>query len=79
MRELQFDVVLMDVRMPGMDGLTATRFIKECQPQAKVVLLSMYAEHQDEALDAGADAFLGKGEAAERLLDLLSVIMQKRG
>jgi CheY-like chemotaxis protein len=78
-RELQFDVVLMDVRMPGMDGLTATRLIKECRPQVKVVVLSMYAEHQDEALDAGADAFLGKGEAAERLLDLLSVMIWEGG
>jgi CheY-like chemotaxis protein len=78
-RELQFDVVLMDVRMPGMDGLAATRLIKECQPQVKVVVLSMYAEHREEALDAGADAFIGKGEAAERLLDLLSMVMQEGG
>jgi CheY-like chemotaxis protein len=78
-RELPLDVVLMDVRMPEMDGLAATRLIKECRPQVKVIALSMYVEHQDEALAAGADAFIGKGEAAERLLRLLSDLMQVEG
>jgi CheY-like chemotaxis protein len=78
-RELPLDVVLMDVRMPEMDGLAATRLIKECRPQVKVIALSMYVEHQDEALAAGADAFIGKGEAAERLLRLLSDLMQGEG
>jgi len=75
--QLQPDLVLMDVRMPEIDGLEATAQIKGRWPQVKVVILSMYAEHQDEALAAGADAFVGKGEAPETLLDLLSAIMQK--
>jgi CheY-like chemotaxis protein len=78
-KELPPDAVLIDVRMPEMDGLEATTKIKALCPHVKVIVLSMYAEHQDEALNAGADAFLGKGEAAERLLDLLSVVMQEGG
>jgi DNA-binding NarL/FixJ family response regulator len=76
-RELQPDVVLMDVRMPEIDGLKATVQIKALWPQVKVIVLSMYVEYQDEALAVGADAFVGKGEAPEKLLDLLSAVMQR--
>jgi len=75
-RELRPDAVLMDVRMPEMDGLKATVQIKALWPQVKVVVLSMYLEYQDEALALGADAFVGKGEAPDRLLDLLSAVVQ---
>jgi DNA-binding NarL/FixJ family response regulator len=73
-RELQPDVVLMDVRMPEVDGLKATVQIKALWPEVKVIVLSMYTEYHDEALAAGADAFVGKGEAPDKLLDLLSVV-----
>jgi DNA-binding NarL/FixJ family response regulator len=76
--ELRPDVVLMDVRMPELDGLQATRQIVVRWPQVKVVVLSMYAEHRNEALTAGADAFVGKEEAPEKLLDVLSEVV-KRG
>ena len=55
------DVVLMDMRMPVMDGLEATKIIKRNWPQIRVVILSMYPDYQSEALSAGADAFLVKG------------------
>jgi DNA-binding NarL/FixJ family response regulator len=67
----QPDVALMDVRMPGMDGLEATRRIKARWPQVKVIVLSLYGEYADEALAAGADAFVSKGEPAGRLLAAL--------
>jgi DNA-binding NarL/FixJ family response regulator len=76
-KELQPDVVLMDVRMPEVDGLKATVQIKALWPQVKVILLSMYPEYRGEALAAGADAFIGKGEAPDELLNLLSTVMQK--
>ena len=66
------DVVLMDVRMPGMDGLAATRYIKAHWPRVKVVVLTLYGEYEAEALAAGADAFIGKGEPPGRLLAVLS-------
>lgn len=68
------DVVLMDVCMPEMDGLQATRLIKARWPQIKVIVLSMYAETKGEALAAGADAFIDKGEPPERLLATLSAV-----
>jgi len=65
------DVVLMDVRMPLIDGLEATRLIKDRWPEVKVIILTMYPFHQAEALAAGADAFLVKGCTAEDLLETI--------
>jgi len=61
-------VALLDVRMPVMDGLQATRMIKNSWPQVKVVLISMYSDYQEEALGSGADAFLVKGCPADELI-----------
>ena len=76
-RERQPDLVLMDVRMPGLDGMEATVQIKANWPQIKIIVLSMYPEYREEALAAGADAFASKGEASDRLLDLVSAVLQK--
>jgi two-component system NarL family response regulator len=65
------DVVLMDARMPVMDGLEATRFIKAHYPGVRVIILSMYPEYEDEAKTCGADAFVSKGESPDKLLDAL--------
>jgi DNA-binding NarL/FixJ family response regulator len=62
------DTVLMDAKMPTMDGLTATRLIKERWPEVKVIVLTMYGAHRADAIAAGADAFLVKGCRADELL-----------
>ena len=72
--ERQPDVALMDICMPGMDGLQATRIIKARWPQVKVIVLTIYGEYEAEAMAAGADAFIGKGEPPGRLLSILSAI-----
>ena len=69
------DLVLMDVRMPVMDGLQATRHIKRHWPQIKVIVLSMYVDYQVDALAAGADAFMSKGESPENVLDRISQLL----
>jgi len=68
-------LVLMDARMPEMDGLQATLQLKIKWPQIKVVVLSMYGEYEAEALAVGADAFVGKGEPPDRLLSVLSAVI----
>jgi len=62
------DAVLMDAKMPAMNGMAATRVIKARWPQTKVIILTMYEIYRDEALDSGANAFLVKGCSAEELL-----------
>lgn len=65
------DVVLIDVRMPMLDGLEATRRIKGRWPQVRVVVLTLYETYHAAALAAGADTFLLKGCATADLLDVI--------
>ena len=65
------DVVLMDVEMPGLDGLDATRQIKASWPQVAVIVLTIHAGHLGAALVAGADAFFCKGVPTEELVEAI--------
>lgn len=62
------DVALIDVRMPILDGLDATRRIKERWPGTRVVAISMCGAFRVGAAAAGADAFLVKGGASDELM-----------
>lgn len=61
------DLVLMDLQMPVMDGLQATRIIKQRWPQVKVIVLTIYIDCAARAHQAGADAFLIKGCSTEEM------------
>jgi DNA-binding NarL/FixJ family response regulator len=66
------DVVLIDIRMPVMNGLEATHHIKSHWPEIKVIALTMYDAYRPEALAVGVDAFLLKGCPVEELLGVMS-------
>ena len=70
--ECKPDLLLMDARMPDMDGIEATRIINSISPHVPVIMLSLYPEYEADALAAGATAFVSKGEPPERLLEVLS-------
>ena len=71
--EYRPDVVLMDLEMPVLDGVQATRLIKQQWPAVTVIVLTVYAVEQPAALAAGADAFVIKGGTPEWLLAALGV------
>lgn len=55
------DVVIIDAKMPIMNGLEATRIIKKKWKRIRVIILTMHDDIREEAIAAGADAFLVKG------------------
>lgn len=67
------DLVVMDIRMPGMGGLEATRVLKRVLPQVRVVILTVSEEEADlfEAVRAGAQGYLLKDLSASSAVDLL--------
>ncbi|MFD7874876.1 response regulator [Streptomyces sp. NPDC059766] len=72
------DVVVMDIRMPGLDGIEATRIITGDKALAgvKVLILTTFEtdEHVADALQAGASGFIGKGINPQELIDAIRTI-----
>lgn len=70
-RELSPDVVFMDVRMPGMDGIEATRRIREASPETKIILITIDESRSavSEAIAAGVSGYLLKDASPDALVD----------
>jgi DNA-binding NarL/FixJ family response regulator len=75
-RENRPDVVLMDIRMPGLDGITATRNVLAASPEVKVVILTTFEEDDYifGALNAGASGFLLKRTRPEELIAAIHTV-----
>ncbi len=74
------DVILMDIGLPGMNGLEATRRIKQILPQVKVVILTLYdnTEYRAEAGAARANAYVLKQAMSTELVPLLKSLLLGR-
>ncbi|BBD62791.1 two-component hybrid sensor and regulator (plasmid) [Nostoc sp. HK-01] len=73
--EQQISVVLLDMLMPNMDGLTAIRTLRNMNPNVKIIASSGLPTNEQKAIEAGADKFLYKPYTAQDLLTTLSDVI----
>jgi PAS domain S-box-containing protein len=78
--EAKPDVVIMDINMPVMDGIEATRRITQAFPEVKVIGLTAYGENSaaSRVLDAGASSFVLKGSSSEELIKAIRTAVGSR-
>jgi two-component system NarL family response regulator len=74
------DVTLMDLQLPGMNGLEAIRQIRQADPDARIVVLTMYQGDEDiyRALEAGAATYLLKDALSDELVDVIRQVHSGR-
>ncbi len=77
-QHLQPDLVLMDVRMPDMDGLAATELIKQNSPETAVIVVTSYEskEYLRRAIAAGAAGYILKGMSRQSLIDAVRLVKE---
>lgn len=77
-QELQPDVLIMDITMPNLNGIDATRQIIKQNPETKIIALSMHSDHHfvAEMLQAGATAYLLKDCVSDELVQAIRLVCQ---
>lgn len=79
-KKLKPDVVILDITMPKLDGVEATRQIREAVPQAQVLVLSMHEPDEllHDVLDAGARGYIQKTEASRELVAAVTALKMRK-
>ena len=72
------EVILMDIKMPGVGGIELTRQLKEKQPSCNIIMLTLYDEYLAEAIEAGAVGYLLKDVKREELVRAIRAVHQGR-
>ena len=72
------EVILMDIKMPGIDGIELTRQIKRKSPATNVIMLTLYDEYLSQAIEAGAKGYLVKDINREELLKAIRAVHEGR-
>ncbi len=70
------DIILMDIRMPVMDGVLGTKLIKELNSKIKILILTTFSDEEyiRQAMDNGADGYMLKNQGADRIIDAIRSI-----
>ncbi|MFC1932553.1 response regulator [Chloroflexota bacterium] len=72
------EVILMDIKMPGVDGIELTRQVKQKQPSCNVIMLTLYDEYLTQAIGAGAAGYLLKDINREELIRAIRTVHEGR-
>lgn len=75
------DIIFMDIKLPGENGLQITKKIKAKYPEIRVIILTYYdlPEHREAAFQCGANHFLSKGTSTQEIVDLIQSILSEKG
>ncbi len=72
------EIILMDIKMPGVDGIELTRQLKKKHPSCNIIMLTLYDEYLAEAIEAGAIGYLLKDVKREELTRAIRAVHQGR-
>ena len=78
LKELSPQVTLMDIQMPGVDGIELAKKFKETYPACNIIMLTLYDDYLTEAIDAGASGYLLKDVKREELIKAIHTVWQGR-
>ena len=72
------EVILMDIKMPGVDGIELTRQLKQKHPSCNIIMLTLYDEYLPQAIEVGATGYLLKDIRREELVRAIRAVQQGR-
>ena len=75
-RSMEFDLIVMDILLPGMDGIRAIQEIRKFRPDTPIVVITAYpAKYQERAMQAGATEFLAKGVGLPKIVEVVERLL----